>query len=193
MGSRLIPLPHQPATWGAAVVMPAAPRILFFRESVQCGATPARYGKTELTVHGLRPTAVKRSASTPRSSCFIKHAPPTQLAGNDIADALASRGDKTPASRTTAAADPDMARARQLGRVRIDQHRHRHHVVERANYGFVYAFVQASEEFRRSTAPAERSKSGFVTHWYQFCICDIVSMLRMPMHGMRMYTEPVFL
>jgi hypothetical protein len=31
-----------------------------------------------------------------------------------------------------------------------------------------------------------------VTHWYQFCICDIVSMLRMSMHGLRMFTEPVF-
>jgi hypothetical protein len=60
-------------------------------------------------------------------------------------------------------------------------------------HSLVYAFVQASEEFHRSTAPAERRKSGFVTHWYQFCICDIVSMLRMSMHGMRMFTEPVFL
>jgi hypothetical protein len=31
-----------------------------------------------------------------------------------------------------------------------------------------------------------------VTRWYQFCICDIVSMLRMSMHGVRMFTEPIF-
>lgn len=30
------------------------------------------------------------------------------------------------------------------------------------------------------------------TRWYQFCICDIVSMLRMSIHGVRMFTERVF-
>ena len=28
--------------------------------------------------------------------------------------------------------------------------------------------------------------------WYQFCICDIVSMLCMSILGVRMFTEPVF-
>jgi hypothetical protein len=28
--------------------------------------------------------------------------------------------------------------------------------------------------------------------WYQFCICDIVSMLRMSIHGVRMFTEQFF-
>jgi hypothetical protein len=49
---------------------------------------------------------------------------------------------------------------------------------------------------RRSDAgppgPGERLKSDFATHWYQFCICDTVSMLRMSMHGVRMFTELVF-
>ncbi len=35
-------------------------------------------------------------------------------------------------------------------------------------------------------AAQERSR------WYQFCICDIVSMLHMSIHGVRMFTEPVF-
>jgi hypothetical protein len=42
------------------------------------------------------------------------------------------------------------------------------------------------------TALGERLKSDFTTRWYQFCICDIVSMLRMSMHGLRMFTEPIF-
>jgi len=40
--------------------------------------------------------------------------------------------------------------------------------------------------------PGERLKSDLTTRWYQFCICDIVSMLRMSIHGVRMFTEPVF-
>ena len=43
-----------------------------------------------------------------------------------------------------------------------------------------------SECLRRAT------QSRFTTRWYQFCICDIVSMLRMSMHGVRMFTEPFF-
>jgi len=43
------------------------------------------------------------------------------------------------------------------------------------------------------TAPGERLKSDFTTRWYQFCICDNVSMLCMSIHGVRMFTEPVFL
>jgi hypothetical protein len=39
--------------------------------------------------------------------------------------------------------------------------------------------------------PGERLKSDFTTRWYQFCICDIVSMLCMSIHGMCMFTEPV--
>jgi hypothetical protein len=31
-----------------------------------------------------------------------------------------------------------------------------------------------------------------MTRWYQFCICDIVSMVRLSMHGVRMFTEPIF-
>jgi hypothetical protein len=31
-----------------------------------------------------------------------------------------------------------------------------------------------------------------MTRWYQSCICDIVSMLHMSMHGLRMFAEPVF-
>ena len=42
------------------------------------------------------------------------------------------------------------------------------------------------------TAPGERLQSDFTTCWYQFCICDIVSMLCMSIHGVRMFTEPVF-
>ena len=42
------------------------------------------------------------------------------------------------------------------------------------------------------TAPGERLQSDFTTRWYQFCICDIVSMLCMSIHGVRMFTEPVF-
>ena len=34
--------------------------------------------------------------------------------------------------------------------------------------------------------------SDFTTRWYQFCFCDIVSMLCMSIHGVRMFTEPVF-
>ena len=40
--------------------------------------------------------------------------------------------------------------------------------------------------------PGERFKSDLTTRWYQFCFCDIVSMLRMSIHGVRMFTEPVF-
>jgi hypothetical protein len=43
------------------------------------------------------------------------------------------------------------------------------------------------------TAPGERLKSDFTTRWYQFCICDIVSMLCMSIHGVCMFTEPAFL
>jgi hypothetical protein len=42
------------------------------------------------------------------------------------------------------------------------------------------------------TAPGERLKSDFATNWYQFCICDIVAMLCMSIHGVCMFTEPVF-
>jgi hypothetical protein len=38
----------------------------------------------------------------------------------------------------------------------------------------------------------ERLKSDFTTRWYQFCICDIVSVLCMSIHGVCMFTEPVF-
>jgi hypothetical protein len=34
--------------------------------------------------------------------------------------------------------------------------------------------------------------NSFTTRWYQFCICDIVSMLRMSIHGVCMFTEPTF-
>src|SRR5882757_10525244 len=37
-------------------------------------------------------------------------------------------------------------------------------------------------------AAQERSHA----RWYQFCICDIVSTLCMSIHGVRMFTEPVF-
>ena len=40
--------------------------------------------------------------------------------------------------------------------------------------------------------PGERLKSDFTTRWYQFCICDIVSMLCMSIHGVRMFTERFF-
>jgi hypothetical protein len=40
--------------------------------------------------------------------------------------------------------------------------------------------------------PASDSRATFATHWYQFCICDIVSMLRTSMRGVRMFTEPSF-
>jgi hypothetical protein len=40
--------------------------------------------------------------------------------------------------------------------------------------------------------PGERLKSNFTTRWYQFCICDIVSMLCMSIPGVCMFTEPVF-
>ena len=43
------------------------------------------------------------------------------------------------------------------------------------------------------TAPGERLKSDFTTRWYQFCNCDIVSMLCTSMHGVRTNTEPVFI
>ena len=43
------------------------------------------------------------------------------------------------------------------------------------------------------TAPGERLKHDFTTRWYQFCICDIVSMLCTSIHDMCMFTEPVFL
>lgn len=42
------------------------------------------------------------------------------------------------------------------------------------------------------TAPGEQLKSDLTTRWYQFCICDIVSMLCTSIHGVRMFTEPVF-
>jgi len=54
---------------------------------------------------------------------------------------------------------------------------------------------QHSAAIRRDagpTAPGERLKSDFATHWYQFCSCGIVSMLRRSMHGVRMFTELVF-
>jgi hypothetical protein len=40
--------------------------------------------------------------------------------------------------------------------------------------------------------PGARLKSSYTTSWYQFCICDIVSMWRMSMHGVRMFTERDF-
>ena len=52
-----------------------------------------------------------------------------------------------------------------------------------------------SAAFRRDagpTAPGERLKSDFATPWYQFCICDTVSVLRMSMPGVRMFTEGQF-
>jgi hypothetical protein len=44
----------------------------------------------------------------------------------------------------------------------------------------------------RQRRPRRATQERFATNWYQFCICDIVSMLRMSMHGVRMFTEPVF-
>lgn len=41
--------------------------------------------------------------------------------------------------------------------------------------------------------PASESRATSATRWYQFCICDIVSALRMSMHGVRTFTESVFL
>jgi hypothetical protein len=43
----------------------------------------------------------------------------------------------------------------------------------------------------RGTASGERLKSDFATYWYQFCYRDIDSMLRMSIHGVRMFTEQV--
>jgi hypothetical protein len=40
--------------------------------------------------------------------------------------------------------------------------------------------------------PPASDKSGFATDRYQFRICDIVSTLRMPTHGMRMFTGASF-
>jgi hypothetical protein len=34
--------------------------------------------------------------------------------------------------------------------------------------------------------------SDFTTHWYQFCFCDIVSVVCMSMHDMRATTEAIF-
>ena len=36
-------------------------------------------------------------------------------------------------------------------------------------------------------------RGGFTTRWYQFCFCDIVSMVCMSMHGVRTFIEPVFI
>jgi hypothetical protein len=44
----------------------------------------------------------------------------------------------------------------------------------------------ASECLRRAT------QERLTMRWYQFCICDIVSMLCMSIHGMCMFTEPLF-
>lgn len=41
-------------------------------------------------------------------------------------------------------------------------------------------------------SPASESRATSATRWYQFCICDIVSALRMSMHGVRTFTEPAF-
>ena len=45
---------------------------------------------------------------------------------------------------------------------------------------------------RERLPPASDFKSNFTTRWYQFCICDIVSMLCMSIHGVCMFTEPAF-
>jgi hypothetical protein len=44
----------------------------------------------------------------------------------------------------------------------------------------------------RASASGEQLKSDFTTRWVQFCFCDIVSMLCMSIHGMSMFTEPIF-
>lgn len=42
------------------------------------------------------------------------------------------------------------------------------------------------------TASGERLSSGFANRWYQFCICDKVSMVCTSMHGVRIFTESFF-
>jgi len=37
------------------------------------------------------------------------------------------------------------------------------------------------------------TQCGFTSAWYQFCFCDIVSRVRMSMHGVGMFTESRFL
>jgi hypothetical protein len=40
--------------------------------------------------------------------------------------------------------------------------------------------------------PGERLETDFRTRWYQFRFCDIVLVLRVSIHGARMFTELVF-
>jgi hypothetical protein len=93
-----------------------------------------------------------------------------------------------PCPREGGALSPSTKKAHQRKRKR--SHSQAARPVKRAAAG-----AQHSAAFRRdagSTAPGERLKSDFKTRWYQFCICDIVSLLRMSILGVRMITEPVF-
>jgi hypothetical protein len=58
--------------------------------------------------------------------------------------------------------------------------------------GTARSFRQLGDSITSFTAPGERLKSDFTTRWYQFCVCDIVSMLCMSILGVRIFTEPVF-
>jgi hypothetical protein len=46
---------------------------------------------------------------------------------------------------------------------------------------------------RGTDCPRRTTQGELAAHWYQFCICDIVSMLCMSIHGVCMFTEPAFL
>jgi hypothetical protein len=52
--------------------------------------------------------------------------------------------------------------------------------------------LSAGDPLVERQPPGDRLESGFATHWYQFCICDIISMLRASMHAVRMFTERDF-